>query len=176
MEVFNRPGNLIRDFLFEVAAASATSIVGAVVIIAGAMRKQSVYRAKIFHAWAIGKRGKKHQVQVQQSKALIMAKRVDLPLGSGGAADASACNRALVAKWDSDTCRNFNIEKRRCFEVSSCTGGEDGRVELGRSVEPWSIPCVAASGCRNSAADGLRGICSLFRFSTSKSGALAEAT
>lgn len=72
----------------------------------------------------------------------------------------------LVDNWESEACLNFNMLKRRCFWLSSCTGGDTERWSPSQPIVSADIlagagPSAAVSGDRNSAADGLRGICSL---------------
>lgn len=54
--------------------------------------------------------------------------RCNVRRGTGGA-DSSiwACFLALADSCESEALRNLNMEKRRCFGVSSCIGGESGR-------------------------------------------------
>jgi hypothetical protein len=54
------------------------------------------------------------------------------------------------------------MEKRRCLLLSSWTGGETGRTAApSGEVLVMAGGSAAIEGDRNSAADGLRGICSL---------------
>lgn len=149
------------------------SIVGAVVMISGAKIWLGRKCARGVHGTYVeGQEGHQHQLELAVGLEIMSA------LENNTTTNQTNLHIPLVANWESEACRNFNMLKRRCFWLSSCIGGDTVRVRdleaLSAGVLAADGPSDAASGDRNSAAESRRGICSLALLSTAGTGKVFE--